>query len=70
MKKWLLNLLKPFIITQVKKVLSNEEYQKELIGKINARVDIPKIDEAAEEKALNQIYDALQELSIEIVEKI
>ena len=70
MKKWLLNLLKPFIKAQMTKVLGNEEYQKELVDKINARVDIPKIDEDAEAKALNQIYDALQLLSLEIIDKI
>ena len=70
MKKWLFTMLKPFIKKQMIKILGNEEYQKELIDKINKRVDIPKIDEYAEEKALNQIYDALQTLSIEIVDKI
>jgi len=55
---------------QIKKILGNDEYQKDLINKINKIVDIPKIDEVAEEKALNSIYDALQELSLEIVDKI
>lgn len=70
MKKFILKMLKPFIKRQIKKVLGDEKYQKELIDKINKKVDIPKIDEATEAKALNQIYDTLQNLLIEVVDKL
>lgn len=70
MKKWLLNMLKPFIKKIVIKQLENEEYKKLIITKINKKIDIPKVDEKTEEKTFNQIYDALKDLSVELIDNI
>lgn len=70
MKKWLFKMLKPFIKKIVSKQLENEEYQKIIIQKINDKIDIPKVDEETEAKTFNQIYDAIQELTIELIDNL
>lgn len=74
MPKWIKKLvlkiawprIQEFLISYVK----NDEYQKKLVDKINAKVDIPGIPEESEAKLMNQIYDAGQEATAEFIESI
>lgn len=50
--------------------IQSEEYQKKFVTKINKKMDIPNLDEAAEAKLLNQVYDAAQDAGAEIVRNI
>lgn len=70
MKNWTLKLLKPFIKRYITKKLADEDMQNTAIGIINEKIDIPKLTEKQEEKLLNQIYDALEEALIEIIDQI
>jgi hypothetical protein len=50
--------------------IKSEEYQKKYIDLINNKINIPNLDEAAEAKLLNQIYDATQVALTEIIENV
>jgi hypothetical protein len=70
MKKLMLKFLKPFIKRQIVKILENKEYKDKIITELNKKLDIPKVDEKAEEKLLIGIYDSVQEIAIEVVDNI
>lgn len=72
--KWLKKMVIKMVYPKLKKfllgyVLSNE-WQKKLTTKLNQKLDIPRISEATEEKIINQMYDAGQELAVEFIEGI
>ena len=66
--KFLLNLAKPIIKKQAPKLV--DENREVLVGIINAKVDLPKLTEEEESKLFEQIYDALGDAVVAVVEKI
>jgi len=40
----------------------DDELQEKLVKKLNENIDIPFISEATEEKALNAMYDAIEDV--------
>lgn len=56
-------LVKKFVLDHVK----SEESQKKYVDIINKKLDIPNLSEEAENKLLNQVYDAGQEALAEII---
>lgn len=69
-KKILLKLAWPKIKNSILGYIKSEEYQKKYIDLINNKINIPNLDEAAEAKLLNQIYDATQVALTEIIENV
>jgi len=73
-----MNWLKKIIIRmawpKIKKILlsnvNSEKYQKLIVTKANKKVDIPGIPEKSEEKLFNDIYDATQEATTEMINGI
>ncbi|MFW6122155.1 MAG: hypothetical protein ACOC80_14835 [Petrotogales bacterium] len=73
-----MNWLKKIIIImawpKIKKILlsnvNSEKYQKLIVTKANKKVDIPGIPERSEEKLFNEIYDATQEATTEMINGI
>lgn len=50
--------------------IKNEENQKKYVELINKKLDIPNLSEESERKLLNQVYDAAQEATVEILDKV
>lgn len=69
-KKILLKLAWPKIKNSILGYIKSEEYQKKYIDLINNKINIPNLDESAEAKLLNQIYDATQVALTEIIENV
>jgi len=65
-RKFLKRMLKKI----VKKRLADNDLQKVIVRKINKKVDLPALDEKAEAELFNQLYDALQEALLEVVDLI
>ena len=40
----------------------DDELQEKLVKKLNENIDIPFISEATEEKALNSMYDSIEDI--------
>lgn len=71
MRKLFAKMAKPFIIKVViKKLEEDTELRKRIIDGINEKVDIPKIDEKQEEKFLNSIFEAVKEVTIDILKEL
>ena len=63
-------MIKPLIKKYVIAELENKETKDKVIQIINEKIDIPKLTEKQEQKLFNQIFDALGESLVEIIEKI
>lgn len=61
MSNWMLKLVKPFIKKRIEKVLEDKEFKKKILTNLNAKVDIPKVDEPTEYIMYEKIYDAVCE---------
>lgn len=70
MKKWLLKLVKPLIKKQVVEYIEDENNQVKYVRLLNEKVDLPNMDEEAEKKLLDQLYDALQIATVDMIEEI
>jgi len=70
LKKVLAKMAWPLIKKNLLNYVKSEEYQKNLVEKVNKKVDIPNVGEEAEANLLNQIYDAGQEVAVEFIENI
>ena len=40
----------------------NEELQKQIVDELNKNIDIPFLSEATEAKAINAVYDTIEEV--------
>jgi len=69
MKKLLLKFVKPFIKRQIIKQINDVETRAKLIIMINEKINIPKLTEVEEERLISQIYDALTESLVLIIDK-
>ena len=56
--KDMLNYNKDAIIEKI----FDDELQEKIVKKLNDNIDIPFISEATEEKALNAIYDSIEDV--------
>lgn len=63
-------MAKPLIKRIVKKELEKEENKKMIVDLVNAKVNLPKLDEKEEEVLFNQLYEAVQESLDKVVERI
>jgi hypothetical protein len=70
MKKFLLNILKPIVKSQAVKYIEDEKNKEKIVKFINEKLDLPNMDEAAEEKLLDQIYDALKVAIVDMSEEL
>jgi len=70
MKKILLNFLKPFIKAKIENLINNGKYKKEVIARINSKINIPTMDEATEEKLISDIVNAIQAQAIELIDRV
>jgi hypothetical protein len=68
--EFLLKLFKGPIKRIVKKKLADEELQRMLVDRLNAKLDIPKLDEVEEEKLFNAVYDASEEALLIAIDRI
>lgn len=67
---FLIKIFKPLLKRKANKLLSDENYQQKIVNLVNKKIDIPNIDEKAEEVALNQIYDTFQLLLKDFIEEL
>ena len=70
MNKILFRLLKGPIKDEAIKRIRDPEIQKFIVREINKKIDIPKMDEADEEKYLNDLYDLIENIAVEIIEDL
>lgn len=70
MQKFLFNLIKPFVKKEIIKYINNEDNQKKYVKLLNDKVDLPNMDEEAEKRLIDQLYDALQVATIDMIEEI
>ena len=70
--KWLKKIALNMVLPKVKKFvlgyIESEEWQRKLTTRLNEKLDIPRIGEKTEAKIINQMYDAGQELAVELIE--
>ena len=64
---WLIKLLKPVIKKQAIKYLRDN--QEKWVDLINEKLDIPNMDEAAEQEMLNKQYDLIETILGDVVEE-
>ena len=64
------NFLKRMLKKLINKRLADDELQKVIVRKLNAKIDLPGMSEAAEAKSMNQLYDALQAVLIDVVDSL
>ena len=66
----LIKLIKPFIKKAIKRELENKDSRDRLVALVNAKVDLPKLNEQEEAKLLEQLYIVLGENALMIVDRI
>lgn len=62
MKKFLVKRLTNFILKMVVRQLTEVKVRKRVISLINKKIDIPRLNEAQEQKLFEAIYDVVEEL--------
>jgi hypothetical protein len=74
MKKFILKLVAKWFLPSIKdellKYIESIELQKKYVKILNEKIDIPGITEETEEKLIDAVYDAAQELAKENINKI
>jgi len=68
--KAIVKLLKPLILTVLKKELQKQETRNLVITFINNKLDLPKLNEEEEKRLFEQVYDAVAESLELILERI
>jgi len=68
--KFILKLFKGPIKRYVVAQLNDDELKKELVQKVNEKLDIPKLNEVDEAKLLDAIYEASVEAAVTAIERI
>lgn len=54
-----MNIVKKLVVKWITKKLFTHSFKNALVNKINAKVDIPKLDEAAERQIFLAVYDVV-----------
>lgn len=54
-----MNFIKKLVIKWVAKKLMSSKFKNNLVNKINAKVDIPKLDEDTERQIFMTVYDVV-----------
>ncbi|MFW6247425.1 MAG: hypothetical protein ACOC22_04630 [bacterium] len=70
LKEMIISMAWPSIKKFILEYVQSDEYQKELVAKINNKVDIPNVTEETEAMLFNQVYDAGQETIVEFVNNV
>jgi len=68
--KVLIKMFKPLIKKVLRKELEKQDNQDLVVGIINEKLDIPKLTEAEEKKLLDQVYDAVEESALTLIDRI
>jgi hypothetical protein len=69
-KKLAIKMLGRVFKRELNQILESGELKEKWIGKINAKVDLPKLTEAEEKEHLDAIWDALEGVIEDVVEKL
>ncbi len=70
MRMFLFKIIRPFIKKKIVQLLNDEKIKTKLVESLNEKIDIPNVDEDKEKLFLNQTYDALGKLTIDIIEEL
>lgn len=68
--KILLKMFKPLLVKALKKELQDPKNKSDLVTLVNAKVNVPKLEEDEEERVFNQIYDVVRDILLLVVERI
>lgn len=60
----------PLIKKKLLEYVECDDWQQTITTKLCDKLDIPRISAATEEKIINQMYDAAQELAVEFIESV